>query len=112
MFAKDKTTVFDLWLCPGAFVRSGKETLLTQLVVDLTQCLKMILQGLGVDQDVVDVNARELPHVLDKIVHCLLKCRSGIAQSKGHDLVRKCAVLCPERCAFDVFEKYPNRMKA
>ena len=72
----------------------------------------MIIQGLGVDQDVVDVSSRELPHGLENIVHCLLKCRRGVVQSEGHDLVRKCAVLGPERCAFELFGKYPNPMKA
>ena len=28
MLVKDKPTVFDFWLCPGAFIGSGKETLL------------------------------------------------------------------------------------
>ena len=76
------------------------------------QGLKMIFQGLGVDQDVVDVSSRKLSHILENIVHGFLKCRRGIPQSGWHDLVRKSAVLCPERCAFDVFGKYPNLMKA
>ena len=58
------------------------------------------------------VSYRELSHVLENIVHGLLKCHRGIAQSEGHDLVRKSTVLGQERCAFDVFVKYPNPMKA
>ena len=56
------------------------------------------------------VSYRELSHVLENIVHDLLKCRRGIAQSEKHDLVRKSAALGSERCAFDVFGKYPNQM--
>ena len=72
----------------------------------------MILQGLGVDKDVVDVSSCELAHVLENIVHGLLKCRSGIAQSERHYLVRRSAVLGPEGFAFDVFGKYQNLMNA
>ena len=71
----------------------------------------MIFQGLGVDHDVVDVSSSELSHVLENIVHGLQKYRSGIAQSEWHDLVRKSAVLGPERCAFDLFGKSQNLMK-
>ena len=72
----------------------------------------MIFQGLGVDEGVVDVSSRELLHVLETIVHCILKCRKGVKQSEWQDLVRKSATLGPERCAIDVFGKYPNLMKA
>ena len=72
----------------------------------------MILQGLGVDQDVVDVSSFILAHGLENIVYGLLKCRSGVAQYERLDLVRKCAVLYSERCAFAMFGKYPNLMKA
>ena len=61
---------------------------------------------------IVDVSSRELAHVLENIVHGLLESWRGVAQSEGHDLVRKSAVLGPERCAFYVFGKYPNLMKA
>ena len=76
------------------------------------QGLKMTFQGLGVDQDVVDVSSCKLSHVLENIVIGLLECRSGITQSEGHDLLRKSGVFGPERCAFDVFGKYQNLMKA
>ena len=72
----------------------------------------MIFEGLGVDQDVVDVISLELSHVLENIVYGFLKCCRCISQSEWHNLVRKSAVLGPERCGFDVFVKYPNLMKA
>ena len=72
----------------------------------------MVFQGLGVYKDVVDVSSSELSHVLENKVYGFLKCRRGIAQPEWHDLVRKCAILGPERGAFDVFGKYPNLMKA
>ena len=72
----------------------------------------MIFQGLGADQDVVDVISCQLAHVQENIVHGLLKCCSGVVQSERHNLLRESTVLGTERCAFDVFWKYPNLMKA
>ena len=66
----------------------------------------MIFQGLGVNNDVVNVSSSELRRVLENIVHVLLECRSGIAQSEWHYLVGKSDVLCPERSAFNAFWKY------
>ena len=91
MLAKNKSTVFDFWLCPGAFIGSGEET----FVINLSKRLKVFLQGLSVDQDVVYISSRELSHVLANIIHVLVKCRRSISQSERHDLVRKGAVLGP-----------------
>ena len=111
MLAEDKSIVFEFWLCRGAFVGPQRNSI-ALIFVDHTQGLKMVFQGLGVDQNVVDVCLRELAHVLENVVHGLLKCRSGVAQYERLDLVRKCAVLCTERCAFAMFGKYTNLMKA
>ena len=72
----------------------------------------MVLQGLGNDKYVADIRSSEVTHVLKTIIHGILKCRMGIAQSERHYLVRKSSVLRPERCAFDVFWIYPNLIES
>ena len=86
MLAKEKSTVFDFWLCQGAFVRSGEDTSFTLFVIALSECLQLFLQGVGVDQDAVDVSSRENAYVLENIVHRLLKCRMDIHISNGMTL--------------------------
>ena len=63
---------------------------------------KMLVEGFGENDDIVDVDEAKISVVLEDHVHSPLKGSGGITQTKRHDSKLARAKFGLERCAFDV----------
>ena len=55
----DVSTEFDRWFSEDAFVRFGIEFVGSQDVEDLTKMFEMIIESIGVDDDIVEIYDEE-----------------------------------------------------
>ena len=112
LLSQDETAILDLGLRPRALVWAAEEALYPQGIIDLSESLDMLRQGLGVDQDVVNASATELPHVLEDVVHGLLEGRGSVAEPERHHALGEGAVFRTECRTLDVVRVYPDLVES
>src|SRR6266481_1795226 len=73
------------------------QVVLSESCEDSSDVVAVFLDRVREDQDVIEVNNdEEVGHVLENIVHEVLKSSRGIGESHGHDQELKRAIACSE----------------